>query len=50
MDSIFFQVQSIKKKGKHEKYIVEVHDGKYSTQYMKIIWKLHTDDGINCFT
>ena len=31
MDSTCFQVQSIKKKGKHEKYGVEVLNEKYST-------------------
>ena len=31
MDSIYFQVQSIKKKEKHEKYSVEINNGKYNT-------------------
>ena len=42
-----------KKKGKHGKFSVEVHNGKYSTQYMKRIWKLQNefaDARINCFT
>ena len=29
MDSTYFQVRSIKKKGKHEKYNVEVQNEKY---------------------
>ena len=43
MDSTCFQVQSIKKKEKHGKYSAEAHKGKYSTQYMKSIWKLQYD-------
>ena len=39
-----------KKKGKHGKRIVEVHYGKYSTKYMNMIWKLHADVRISCFT
>ena len=36
MDSICFQVRSIKKKGKHGKYSVEVHNGKvYNIVYEK---------------
>ena len=31
MDSTYFQVRSIKKKGKHEKYSVEVQNEKYIT-------------------
>ena len=45
-------VRLIKKKGKHGKYSVEVHNGKYSTWKvwcMKRIWKLHDDARINCF-
>ena len=38
MDSTYFQVQSIKKKGKHGKCNVEIHSGKYSTWHMKRIW------------
>ena len=38
-DSNYFQVRSIKKR-KHGKYSVDVHCGKYSTKYMKRIWKL----------
>ena len=40
MDSTCFQVRSVKKKGKHGKYSVEVHNGKYSTQYMKYTWNM----------
>ena len=43
MDKTCFQVQSIKKKEKHGKYSAEAHKGKYSTQYMKSIWKLQYD-------
>ena len=53
MDSTYFQVRSIKKKEKHEKYSVEVQNEKYITQYMKRIWTLHyefDDARINCFT
>ena len=41
------------KKGEHGKYSVEVRSGKYSTQYMKILWKLQyefADARINWFT
>ena len=31
LDSNSFQVQSVKKKGKHAKYSVEEHSGKYKT-------------------
>ena len=31
MDSTYFQMQSVKKKGKHGKYSIEIHNGKYST-------------------
>ena len=37
MDSTYFQVRSIKKKGKHEKYSMEVQNEKYTTEYMKRI-------------
>ena len=40
MGSTCFQVRSRKQKEKHGRYSVEVHIGKYSTQYMKSIWKL----------
>ena len=53
MDSTCFEVQSIKKKGKQGKYSVEVNNGKYSTEYMKRIWKLQYECAnarINCFT
>ena len=39
IDSTFFQVQSIKKKGKHVKHSVEVHNGKYIKKNMEItVW------------
>ena len=50
MECTCFQVRSIKKKGKHGKYSVKVHNGKNSTEYMKRKWKLHADARINCFT
>ena len=43
MDSTCFQVRSIKEKEKHGKYSVEVRSEEYSTQYMKIIWKLQCE-------
>ena len=52
MDSICFQVRSIKKKKKHGKYSVEVPNEKYIKQYMKSIWELQyefADVRINCF-
>ena len=33
--------RSMKKKGKHGKYSVEFHNGKYSTLYITKIWKLN---------
>ena len=51
MDSIYFQMRSIKKKVKHGKYSVEVPNGKYNAQYMKSIWKLQyefADIRTNC--
>ena len=51
--STYFQVQWIKEKRKHGKYSVEVYSGKYSTQYMRIIWILQcefADSRINWFT
>ena len=46
-------LQSIKKLEKHGKYSVEVHNGKYSTEYVKSVWKLQyefADTRMNCFT
>ena len=40
MDSIYFQMRSIKKKEKYGKNSVEAPNGKYKTWYMKSIWKL----------
>ena len=33
--------RSMKKDGKHGKYSVEFHNGKYSTLYITKIWKLN---------
>ena len=47
-----FQMRSIKKKWKDGRYSMEVLNQKYSTWYMKIIWKLQhefPDARINCF-
>ena len=35
IDTTYFQTRSIKKKEKHWKYILGVHNGKYSTKYIK---------------
>ena len=35
-----FKCEQQKQKGKYGKYSLEVHTGKYSTQYIKKIWKL----------
>ena len=46
-------LQSIKKLEKHGKYSVEVHNEKYSTDYVKSVWKLQyefADTRMNCFT
>ena len=48
-----FHVLSRKKKEKHGKHSVKVHNGKYSTKYMDSIWKLQyefADSRLNCFT
>ena len=45
--------RSIKKKGKHRKYSVEVHNEKYSTLYITKIWNLQyefADARISCFS
>ena len=40
INSLCFRVASITKKAKHGKYSVKVHSEKYSTCYMKTIWKI----------
>ena len=53
ISSVCFRVRLIPKKAKHGNYSVKVHSEKYSTWYMKTIWKIQykfADAKINWLT